>query len=368
MSQRSFFGLIALLVVTFGVFWASKSSFDEPELQEPVRFLSGVNSDSVQRVVLIRGDESIELQRKDDTWVIPARDGFPADPGKVRSLMLGLFELKSSQKITDQEQHYDRLGVSEAAVEQGKAKVQLFGTSEAPLAELYIGEMRKQRAPGALPGMSGQYVRRGGSSDVFLVGDRVVVNVNVNNWLLRNLANILPKGIERAIQYERQEDGSFAESFVLVRTEQKEGEKKSVFALGSEAGQRLETVAATQVQTGLENMRVLDVQRANEAAEGLAFDRKTQYMLSNGLVYSITTAEQGDKYFAKIDVSFNDKVLEGEQESAAANLSSAEEAGRLDKQYDGWVFELPKYLGQKFRVSRDSLMQDNQVVQAEHPQ
>ncbi|MCB0344044.1 MAG: DUF4340 domain-containing protein [Bdellovibrionales bacterium] len=355
MSQRNFFGLIALLIVTFGVFWASKSSFEDSDLQPTVRFLEHVNSDKIQEIVLTRGEESLTIAKQGGIWTLPAKDGYPADPGKVRSLLLSLFELKSSQKITDQEDHYARLGVTDESVKEGKAKIELRGPDASTLAGFYVGDMRKSRTPGEMPGMSGQYVREIRSSDVYLIGDRVPVIVLISNWLLRNLSNILPKGIEKVTQFEL-EGSELKPVFSLQRTEHKEGEEAPMFALDSAEGEKPQTVAATQVQTGLENMRIVDVLKDGDATKEFKFDRKTQYVLNNGLVYSVTTAELGEKFFAKLSVEFDPTVkpLEGDKVTA----SSQEDAEKLNQQYVDWVFELPKYLGQKFRVSRAALLSD----------
>lgn len=356
MSQRNFFGLIALLIITFGVFWASKSSFESAELQPSVRFFDDVNSEKVEEILLTRGEESLSISKKDGIWTLPAKDGYPADPGKVRSLLLSLFELKSSQRITDSPEHYARLGVTDEAVKEGKAKIELRAADGSDLAGLYVGDMRKKRSAGEMPGMSGQYIRELDSADVFLIGDRVPVIVLVSNWLLRNLANILPKGIERVTQFSLV-DEEFKPSFTLIRKQTEKAQDGAVFALDSEEGSVPDTVAAKQVQSGLENMRIVDVMKEGDATAKLRFDRKTEYLLSNGLVYSITSAESGEQFFAKLAVEFDDSIKPREGENVT--LSSADEAQKLNQQYSGWVFELPKYLGQKFRTSRESVMRDS---------
>ena len=187
---------------------------------------------------------------------------------------------------------------------------------------------------------------------------------------------------------------------------------------------KVQKSAVSLVETGLQNLRIEDVFGVeSEQAKALNFNMRTLYNLSNGLRYVVDSAELSKdgtkKVYVKIAVEFDEatasaqkarydeakvayvKALEeweakkkavdqlaktdsssstssslGASDSSQAQLppkpqepktlllANPEDALKQSSKHKGWVYELPDYVGKKFRQSRSVLFTPEKTDEA----
>ncbi|MCB0358960.1 MAG: DUF4340 domain-containing protein [Bdellovibrionales bacterium] len=383
MTHKKVLALGVFLLVLLAVYYTEKSTEQQARNQPHETLLNAVSVDAVHAVKLLRGEESVVLERNDSGWALPARAGYPADGGKVRALLLKLFDLRAFQMVTDNSENYSRLGV-EALDGNQTGGIQLLDEAGEPLAGVILGNTRAPR-PGIpnVPQSAGQYVRLEGDSSVVLVSDIVAVMPTVTDWLDTGLVNVLSGRIER-IEFDAHQDGAWKRLVVLERARNAEHGKEFVPVEGGEDKQ-LSAAKVSPVASGLENLRLVDVQ-AVDAEAPVTFDRRTVYTAVSGLEYVIDTVKRGDKVLAEISVRLNTdmvnrisslrpaadsgeaKAADGESSAdkspeeflsdlSAVEFADAERAASLDKRLSGWVYDLPSYVEAKLRPEVAELFQ-----------
>jgi hypothetical protein len=382
--------LIALVLVALvvGGAWVLVGDGSPPATTSAATLLDDVSPGSIERLEIEKGAEKVVLALKDDSWTVADREGYAADANKVRSLMLKLFDMSSSQTLPSRTEAYAKLGVADESLAEGFARIGLFGPTGQPLAHVLLGKVREGSASQS---SAGQYVRRQGNDKVVLLGLPLPVDTQVSAWLDSQVANVreaLVFGIE---QYALGESGRTL-SFALERTLLADGLwSPMMLRQPNDASRPLEESVLLQVRSGLENFRLQDIEKSTD----VVFDRETVFKLTSGIVYSVKTGKIGDTYRAKVEVSRpdelqtrlsaliaesesvrkaqalekkqtadNDANKEAEETSAEkadtqdqplAVLATAQEADLLAKRFSTWTYVLAEFQAKKFRFELEEL-------------
>ena len=92
---------------------------------------------------------ALTLQRNDAGWVVAEREGFPADPGKVRQFVLDAIELKIGQTLPIGEKDRPRLNLDDPEKKSATAATQVaFNAADGKtLAALLVGKKYFKREP-----------------------------------------------------------------------------------------------------------------------------------------------------------------------------------------------------------------------------
>jgi len=159
----------------------------EPRAQSAVQgpLFAGLDQqlEQVRSVSLAKaGGKTVTLSAGDDGWTVQERDGYPADFGKLRRLLLELASATVREAKTQDPAKYHFLGVQD--LEQADAPgvlVRLAGADGKALAELIIGKS----AAG-----DGQYARKLGEARSLLVEGLPRIDVNPDQWLQRDLLGL----------------------------------------------------------------------------------------------------------------------------------------------------------------------------------
>ena len=389
---------VALLLV-YGVMVLQEGKSANTESRS---LLGGISSARIAKLVLAQGTEQIELVSKDGQWALPSRNMYPADASKVNAFLLKLFDLTSSQRIPTGSDSLAKLGVADTSVQEGSGKIVLKDSADAELASLILGKRREDKggenAKNRAPTATGQYLRRGGEQQAYLIGLPVTLTMGVSNWIDTTIANVREANVWSVTQSKL--DGETKTSvFSLTRPAKTEGSVGELPDLKlqeppAEGDEEQESILS-QVRSGLENARLTDVQSAADAKDFKA-DRETVYQLLNGLVYTIATSEKDSKVYGTIRVKFDQaladtlkadqetrlkayeaaKAKQDEEAKAAKEqtepkkdapvksalvkpelvLSSDAEAQTLTKRYEPWVYEFVTYQGKKYRYARTDIV------------
>lgn len=399
MTRKTLISLILCLLGLGALFYILRpSALLNGDAEKQALFPEG--NERLTKIRITEANDSVELEQRDQNWTVPARANYPADFVKVYSLIVKLFGLNVSQKITSNEANFERLGVSQEAVKNGKKLLSFFDKDGKEFAGIFLGDLRKTKDEAGSPGMKGQYVRRSDQNDVYLIPEPISVSSSISGWLDPIIANVISSDLRSITQYQLVE-GAQSEDFALARSEEAKndgGSTEGELALigAPPSGEKLKDVVISQIRSGLENLRLSDVMKADdERIGGLQFDRRTVFRLKNGLVYQLDSAVKDEKFWAKLSVSRDEELVKeleeeierikklkeertkAEQEKQAKGgdkaqetkadessnipeppiVANLDEVKKVNERLQGWVFELAKFAAQKFRYSRPELFE-----------
>ncbi len=389
MTQRNLVILLVVMVVCSGLFYLSQPQSNNRSA-EGEKLFADVDGEKIKKIKIEQGKEVLEIELHEGKWGLPARAHYPADLGKIKALILKLFDLAPDQRITENAENFEKLGVSEKSIAEGRTRLTLLDGSGGELAKLYLGESRKPKGDMPTMGGGGQYVRREGSKIAYLVGESISVPTAVSNWLSADLLNVLQSNLENLKQYKLATGGEQEELELSRASSAPAGSSSGLLQFTGKLApnESVRDSSLSLVRSGLENLRFTDVAAASDPKmKDLAFDTRSVYRSSDALQYSIESVASGDKYYLRLKVSFDPdlaknlkakfeesqkkaeaekpkgdapKEVDSKPAEAAApplKLSTPEEAGMLSKKFEGWVFEVPQYVASRFRQTRGDLIE-----------
>lgn len=171
---------------------------------------------SAARIVAARHDGTLEITRRGEMWVLPAKGGYPVRQEKVRELLVGLTELRLIEPRTANPEMLDRLGLDDPSKEGSTATLlRVLDAQGGVIAELVIGR-RRVRTQGNVP--ESAFVRRPGENQAWLAEGRIPVDSDAQLWLDRDIANI-PRERVRRVAVNR----AGQPALVLTRTGEPDG-------------------------------------------------------------------------------------------------------------------------------------------------
>jgi hypothetical protein len=191
MSARRLLTLVAAaVVVALLAVWVSERS--RPERPAPggrpvVLEALAESLDSVNQVRLARGDGiATTLQRRDNGWFVAQRN-YPADPGKLRSLLISLAGLHTIEQKTSDPARYATLNVEDATGAQ----------SHSMRIDVVAGTRTWSLLVGKPAEPNGSFVRIAGAAAALSVEPRIDADPQPARWIQPGLVDVADDRIER---------------------------------------------------------------------------------------------------------------------------------------------------------------------------
>ena len=173
MNARIAAVLVVLLVVLGGgaLLFKHQEGRERPSnvatLGQPL--LKDLKAAEIAQIRIVEPKGTLTLSRKDEQWLIAEREGFPADVGKVRELVIKALGLKIGQSEPIGEKDRARLDLGE-----GATRVELNGADGKPRATLLVGKKYfkgEQANPEKAPGDGRFVMLPGDAKTVYIVSD-----------------------------------------------------------------------------------------------------------------------------------------------------------------------------------------------------
>lgn len=273
---------------------------------------------SAARIEAKRHDGTLEVARRDDTWVLPSKGGYPVRQEKVRELLVGLTELRLTEPRTANPDMLDRLGLEDPARDGATSTLlRVLDAQGGVIAELVIGR-RRVRTQGNVP--ESAYVRRPNETQAWLAEGRIPVDSDPQLWLDRDIAN-LPRERVRRIAVNRTGEPAL----VLTRAEGPEG--RLAVTEPAETPPTEET-ALDEVGRAFEFLTFLDVKPETEIP-GEAIG-ETRFELTDNLAILVRPRRDGEAIWATF-------AAEGD-----------DEATRLNARWRGWAYQVGQWKEKAF--------------------
>lgn len=333
-------GLIGLLAATAAavagavvVSIGDGGSAADPLQGTPVLPALSNQLDDVGRVALVHGDTKLTLVRKDKNWVVEEKEGYPADPVKLRQTLLGLADLRFVEPKTRKPELYPRLEVEDAGKKGAKSTlITVADRKGSMLGEVIAGKRRDDQLGS---GTDGIYVRKPGDAQSWLASGTLDVSGETVKWLDRQFIDLPEKRVKQAVQ--TQPDGTS----ITIRRDKPE-DKLTLAELP--AGKKLKSDGVLdEPAAALAGLELTDVR----PAKGFDFPKtgvaKAEYTTFDGLTVTVELIEKDGTNWLKL--------------RAAGSGDAAKKAAEINARTGGWVYAVAAYKASALRTKLADLVE-----------
>jgi hypothetical protein len=293
----------------------------------------GESLDAVNEVRLARGDGvATTLQRRDNGWFVAQRN-YPADPGKLRSLLISLSGLHTIEQKTSDPARYAALNVEEATGAQSHS-MRIDVVAGARTWSLLVGKPVET---------NGSFVRVSGAAAALSVEPRIDADPQPARWITPGLLDVAADRIEHVSV--RPAGGP---SYQLVR------EKRGAADLtlhGVPPGRKPAGPAVADAVAGV--LSRLNVEDVKERAPG-ALQHPSQASLRTfeGLQLDLDGYREGTTAWLRVHASVDPRAKGPEVKAPDA----ATEAAAINARAHAFDFQIPVYqYDQIYRPLQDLL-------------
>lgn len=349
----------------------------------------------VARITIQRASASTSLVRIAEgdgvKWTLPDRDGFPADPDRVRERLLQLRDLRLREAKTSNPEFYARLGVQD--VKQGDSSsprttlVTLFDGAGKDLGSLILGDTADLGTPSPdRPPVPGQYVRRPGELQSWLADGSVWMDSEPMNWVDRRVVSIPRERLRSATMHRLRaagpaEPGATPDLKIsrpdpgVATFEVADMPAGSSFKPNQVPDQIISPLAFLSMEEVRKDPGTVVGQSDPEAAgDQAAVPASVVYETFDGVRVRVSTGFADGRWWASVHAEPNGEVFvpaavpEGESEAARSERESADaarsarftsaatEMERLNARVKGWLFAIPQFEARRLSASLEDLL------------
>ena len=265
----------------------------------------------VTELRISRGDGThVTVRKGESDWVVAERE-FPADPGKVRKLLLDLASLSVVEEKTSDPGSYARIGVEDVT----------SATSSGTRIEAVTPKKTFGLIAGDPSGTKNGYVREPGAKTSYLATPQIRTEADPKRWLDRTLVDI-PQDRVKEIALKPAKGRAYT-----VSREKKEQTDFTVSDIPK--GMELTSPSApNSLASELMSLTLDDVRKAPE--EAAKPEASTTFRTFDGLELQFDGSKDGDRHYITVTARSTAKESEAE-------------AQKLDARLKGWQFEIPGY-------------------------
>ena len=283
----------------------------------------------VASIVIEDAKGTISVSRRDAGWVLAESDGYPANAGKVRAVVVGLAGLTLLEPKTRREDRYAKLNLRDPETEDALSRrLTLKAADGEVLARVIVG--RRNFAFQAAGG-GAVYVRIPDDAQAWLARGSLALGTQPSDWLRRKIVDVTPGRIARVVV--RHADG---ETVVAFRAAP--GDRN--FAVDNlPAGARLKNEsAADNFGLALENLQLVEVRKADAIAFPGDATVQAEITTFDGLTARLTLARVDGKDWLRLSFS---APADGKDSAEAKDV--AKEARDLAARTEGWAYRISGY-------------------------
>ncbi|RMF98233.1 MAG: DUF4340 domain-containing protein [Gammaproteobacteria bacterium] len=295
------------------------------------------------------------LRHGADGWTVAEANGYPADIGRLRRLLLALAQARVVEAKTARPERHDRLGVEDISREDASG-IQLDLISPAYSASVIIGKT-------GVAGGSMAYLRRAGEDQAFLVDARLDPGRELRDWLDRRVLDIPARDIRR-VTIEHPDGETLviekpdpeASDFTVLNIP--EGRKLSYPGVANSIGAALAGLEFDTVRPAAETPRPAGppVLTRFETFDGLLIEARTWRVDDGHLVAFSASAAEPPAMITAAPAAGGDKAGEAGPAAGGESTTDAEpaadadtgkdpasRAAELNERLSGWLYALPGY-------------------------
>ena len=308
------------------------------------------NLNDVIKIEIENSTETFGIQRQDGVWVLPSRDGFPADVAVVRRTLIELAELELIEKKTAQAARHKSIGLDDPAEGGEGVMVRIYGGDDLPIAGAIISSFPPGGGPDRI------YVRWPGEDQTWVARGDLELKEKAEQWIAADVLNIKRSDLKAVTVLPF--DGA---EYRLSRT----GADVSDFTLETVPEGRKTKPAYTWNTTGyaLTSLTLSDV-RATTANWDLDRGAVTYELFDGSVLTFGLSQEEGDLYWLTL-VDAKVAPLNAVEPGAAPTPqdipelsgNASDRIAKIRGRMDGWDFAIPPFKFEQFVKPLEELLE-----------
>ena len=349
MSSKHFNTLtgVTIVLIVISIYLATKDKQVEISFVRGQELISYFDTKRLTTVEVTKGDDKVVLQRQRDGFVVSSRSSYPADGGRLNSLIKDCLDITCVREISKSTDSHEELEVA------GKSALTVrFLEGETEIVGLVIG-----KSEGV-----GRYVRRVNEDTVYLSEKNAYIDTKANDYIDRVLTEITTADVKKV------EVTGNGQPYTIARKDSDlklEGVPDGMVAKSGDVRQ----VAGI---TG-----TLSFSEFQSEAEVKDVEFKSTYTVTTeaGARYKFKLGKKGDKFLCKvtsdyvgpkqIDVSKIKDDPEAEKKQEAI-LKADTSVATFTKRHQSWVYELDDWSGKHMtKAFKDVIEEDKQFLRIE---
>lgn len=374
---------IVTALLAGAAFYAVGTRRSGAELPEAGPAIPGLKQhiNDVTTLNILRSTGGVTLARtgsgENAAWTVPAKEGFPADIERIRTMLIQLANLELAEPKTTNAEFYPKLGVQDVAVlpkdstEDAKkqappgALVELQDASGKTIGSLIIGNA-SQLGSATLdrPMESGQFVRRPGSTQSWLTRGTVYLDATPMNWIDRKVMGVARERVKNATVRRAVGTGPVSPGAIggpdlaVVR---KDKDTPAFEAIGVPEGavlkpnESFDHPVQVAAYLGMEDVMkdpggVIGNPDPAATGPGAAHPTVTTFETFDGLVLTIKTGFRDDKWWAQVQADGRPS------DSPDKAIEIANEAAAINKRTSGWLFAISQFDAKRLSSRLDEMV------------
>lgn len=322
MNKSNLRNLLIISIGLIALYWLSYSDTRKSASKSSSRslLLSHIEWSNLGSVELSSDGKSLSIESdKSGNWYLPSKNSYPASLSQIRSFLLKLMDLSSSQSIETNAEGLEKMGLHDSSSSDSKGSVVLKNSSGDVVEKIYFGALRTKKGASDedLLSLSGQFIRLAlkdkSENTAYLIQLPVSISTEIGSWIEKSILKIEQSKIYK-IESFKIEDNKESLSYEISRTNLlflSEVEPEFSFSISPPKDKEISETVVTQVTTAVEDLKADDVYYVNdEKVNDFKPDNLIKFYLTNGLVYKIMTQDIDGAYFAKIELERDSALIE----------------------------------------------------------
>ena len=316
------------------------------------RLFPTLTSDASQiaTIEVRQGDSTVVLERQGGSWGLKTRGNYPAEPSKVRALLVALAEADLIESKTRRPDRYAALELEDPADKSAKSRsVRLLGAKANVIGEVVIGKKRHDLLG---TGKSGTYVRKPGDPQTWLANAELDAPVAAKDWLktsvfttdatkIARIAIEIPG--EQPLRIERQAAPAKDDKGAKQSVPPDPAAAKLQFVGFPPADKKLKDASAAEgIARALASIDMEDVRKL-DAPQAAAATSTVKLEVADGPTITVRLRKDGDAHWLSIAAT-------GEGEAKKA-------ADEINERAQGWEFKIPAYKADQILKKRADLLE-----------
>lgn len=329
------------------------------------RLFAGLDSqlEELDRLVVEGADGATTLEKRDGTWVVTDREGYPCDPDQIGRVLKGLATAEYFEPKTGKEENYEQLGLQGPDAEESPTVRVTAKAGGDVRADLFIGN-RQYRGVGT---QEAWFARQVDETTCWKVIGKLRVPTAPTAWL------------EKLLSYE-------PERLLAVSVTHADGEvvelsrrsaRESGFELVNlpEGRETLTPRSGATFESALKDFRFDDVVKADPATPEPTPDTVTSFTLDSGLIlrFDLWIERSDSDTVSEIRARITPGIDEARAPAAEGPGVAAEdeearppsprqlleqEVLRIASKTGGWIYTLSPWTERSFTVSMEDLLKE----------
>lgn len=309
--------------------------------------IQGLDPAAIDAVTIAaeKGEKTLTLKKTSGQFTVAEKDGYPANVSAINTLLNNCLDIRTTELVTSNPTNHAELGVTDQTARYG---VRFLDADGKEIVGVLISETPTDR--------EGAFARLSTSSNVYFIQS--------SPWLSTGAMEYVDSTILEVDRVKVRQVAVKGPNGDYVLNGIDDGNTITLDAMPP--GKQFKGTAFRSVFGALSSLRFEDVMAAENAPEGLVYDRSFICRLDDTTVYTVKLATKDEKTYATISAEFQDKTpvqvgrteSEDELKKKEAKLLAMDAVKAFNDRHKGWVYHIASAKAEDFYKPLVDLLED----------